>query len=198
MKQEQLSAQAYFWALQGLCALHRKPFSIELAQQQCAAPYTNEALLATLKHYGLDTATRKCKGKVLHKEAFPLIVWLKADSVNTTAQNTTDRPNDGSVDAKDRIANQSDIATIADVAFKETPDAAPTQRINICPALVLQADQQHVLLVEHSDASPRTISLAEFEQRFTQQITRVTPTPESGTDADMAQQAQQSRRFGFS
>lgn len=198
MKQEQLSAQAYFWALQGLCALHRKPFSIELAQQQCAAPYTNEALLATLKHYGLDTATRKCKGKVLHKEAFPLIVWLKTDSVNTTAQNTTDRPNDGSADAKDSIANQSDIATIADVAFKETPDAAPTQLINISPALVLQADQQHVLLVEHSDASPRTISLAEFEQQFTQHITRVTPTPEPGTDADMAQQAQQSRRFGFS
>jgi ATP-binding cassette, subfamily B, bacterial HlyB/CyaB len=50
MKQEQLNAQAYFWALQGLYALHRKPFSIELAQQQSAAPYTNEALLATLEH----------------------------------------------------------------------------------------------------------------------------------------------------
>ncbi len=42
MNYQELNQTSFFWALQGLCALHRKPFSLELAQQQCAAPYSNQ------------------------------------------------------------------------------------------------------------------------------------------------------------
>ncbi|MBX9870155.1 MAG: peptidase domain-containing ABC transporter, partial [Burkholderiaceae bacterium] len=84
MNQQNIDARAFFWALQGLCALHRKPFSIELAQQQCAAPYTNGALIAALQSYGLDAKTSKGKSKSLQREAFPLMVWLQDEIVDVT------------------------------------------------------------------------------------------------------------------
>ena len=71
MTHQELNNNAYFWALQGLCALHRKPFSLELAQQQLAAPYTNHSLVAALEHYGLTVSTHKRKSVQLHKESFP-------------------------------------------------------------------------------------------------------------------------------
>jgi ATP-binding cassette, subfamily B, bacterial HlyB/CyaB len=38
MLNQTVDTAAFFWALQGICALHRKPFSMELATQQLAAP----------------------------------------------------------------------------------------------------------------------------------------------------------------
>src|SRR3954466_8389061 len=66
----------FFWALQGLCALHRKPFSPKLAQQQLAPPHTPEALCKGAQAYGLDASIRKLKIGKLRGEAFPLIAWL--------------------------------------------------------------------------------------------------------------------------
>ena len=68
----------------------------------------------------------------------------------------------------------------------------------ISPALILQADGINVLIVEQTDAAPNTISLAQFKQRYSGQITRVAPIADPGVDADTAQQEQLSRRFGFS
>jgi subfamily B ATP-binding cassette protein HlyB/CyaB len=77
MNYQILSKKAYFWTLQGLCALHRKPFSLELAQQQLSAPYSNQTLISAMNEFGLQASTHKCKAEKLHKESFPLIVWLK-------------------------------------------------------------------------------------------------------------------------
>lgn len=162
MIHQELNNNAFFWALQGLCALHRKPFSAELAQQQLAAPYTNHSLVTALANYGLSAETRSCKSAKLNKEAFPLLVWLK---VVAPAQET------------------------------EQLTIAPEQ---LAPALILQADGVNVLVVENTDATPRTITLAELNLRYTGQITRVTPLADPGLDADSAQQEQQARRFGFS
>lgn len=193
MNQQNIDARAFFWALQGLCALHRKPFSIELAQQQCAAPYTNGALITALQSYGLDAKTSKGKSKSLQREAFPLMVWLQDEIVDVTP-----------IESQQPVV---DLSALSDQALQDQPDqpastAPATQSkispaIGITPALILQADGQHVLIVESSDSNPRTITLDVFEQRYTGQLTRITPIPEPGTDADMAQQEQQSRRFGF-
>ncbi|MES2129959.1 MAG: calcium-binding protein [Pseudomonadota bacterium] len=40
MNKKNIEQSAFFWVLEGLCSLHRKPFSLPLAQQQLAAPYT--------------------------------------------------------------------------------------------------------------------------------------------------------------
>ncbi len=71
-----VAGDAFFWALQGVCALHRKPFSDALARQQLAAPHTTQSLLTAMQAYGFDAMFRKVKADKLHKETFPLLAWL--------------------------------------------------------------------------------------------------------------------------
>ena len=56
--------------------LHRKPFSIELAQQQLTAPYTPDSLLQAAAGYSFEASVRKVKADKLQKESFPLVEWL--------------------------------------------------------------------------------------------------------------------------
>lgn len=156
MNHQELSQTAFFWALQGLCALHRKPFSLALAQQQCAAPYSNQSLQNALDQSGLSASAHRCSAKKLYKESFPLIAWCREHTVGG-----------------------------AEVSV-------------VSPALILQADEHHVLVVEHTDTAPQTIARAQFQKRYTGQITRVTPKIDPGIDADSAEQERQQRRFGFS
>jgi subfamily B ATP-binding cassette protein HlyB/CyaB len=88
MTSQDISSDAFFWTLQALCALHRKPFSAALAQQQLAAPYTVDALTRAAAAYGFDAALRKCKIDRLHKESFPAVVWLalKAPAIGGAAE----------------------------------------------------------------------------------------------------------------
>jgi subfamily B ATP-binding cassette protein HlyB/CyaB len=167
MQIKELSPKAFFWILQGLSALHRKPYSQKLAQQQCAAPCTDLGLHKALEQAGLDAKPRKCKANALCKESFPLIAWCHE-------------------------------AALADGIVDATILGATNPTSTISPALVLQADEAHVLVVEHTDTAPQTITLAQFAQRYSGHITRVTPQIELGLDADSAALAQQSRRFGFS
>jgi subfamily B ATP-binding cassette protein HlyB/CyaB len=76
MVNKKLRGDDFFWVVQAMCALHRKPFSSELAQQQLAAPYTTDSLLQAMQAYGFDAALRKTKADKLHKESFPLVAWL--------------------------------------------------------------------------------------------------------------------------
>jgi ATP-binding cassette, subfamily B, bacterial HlyB/CyaB len=85
MMDRKVSGDAFFWALQGVCALHRKPFSDALARQQLAAPYTTRSLQDALQAYGFDAVHHKAKADKLHKETFPLIAWLQPKAENPTA-----------------------------------------------------------------------------------------------------------------
>jgi len=76
MKKLDLDRTSFFWALQALCGLHRRPFSLELAKQQLVAPYSNERLEAALAEYELETHCVKTSARKLHKESFPLLAWM--------------------------------------------------------------------------------------------------------------------------
>lgn len=78
MNQKEIQADAFFWALQGICALHRQPFSLELAQQQLAAPHTVASLTQVALVYGFDAKLSKVKPGKLQHQAFPLVAWLQA------------------------------------------------------------------------------------------------------------------------
>lgn len=177
MQYQLLHQGAFFWALQGLCALHRKPFSIELAQQQLAAPYTVDTLSRAVLAFGFDGTLRKAKPEKLHKESFPLIAWL---TVKPAAE----------------PAVPEDEAN-ADAAAAEA-HADALEDAQTVPALILQADAANVLVLEPDDAAPRTIALAEFGIRYQGYITRITPQADPATDPDSEAQARQSRKFGFS
>jgi subfamily B ATP-binding cassette protein HlyB/CyaB len=73
-----INKESFFWALQGLCALHRKPYSAELAVQQLAAPYTLDSFCAATEQFGLAASTQKIKLHKLQQENFPLVIWLRA------------------------------------------------------------------------------------------------------------------------
>ena len=82
MKLLSINQSAFFWALQGLCALHRKPFSIDLAQQQFAAPYTTDSFAIAAQKLGFDSFSKSCKTSHFQKESFPLIVWCQKPDPN--------------------------------------------------------------------------------------------------------------------
>jgi len=173
MQHQLLQQGAFFWALQGIFALHRKPFSADLAQQQLAAPYTIDALLRAATTYGFDATLCKTKADKLRKESFPLVAWLAI---------------------KPKAASQEDHGLVAD-AEEMKPSEVPA--VDTVPALILQADAANVLLMEAADTIPRTIPLAEFGLRYQGHITRITPKAEPATDPDSEAQARQSRKFGF-
>lgn len=76
MEFKKVSQASFFWSVQTICNLHRKPFSLELAQQQSAAPYTVGALLRLCALFEFDAIPKRLKPDRLNKESFPLVVWL--------------------------------------------------------------------------------------------------------------------------
>ena len=83
MKNKKIAGDAFFWALQGVCALHRKPFSNEMARKQLAAPHTTDSFSKAALAYGFEASSRKARPENLHKETFPLLVWLSPKAANT-------------------------------------------------------------------------------------------------------------------
>lgn len=171
MQYKELSGETFIWTLQGLCALHRRPFSADLAQQQFAAPYNIQSLIRAAKDYGFEATLRKTKFAKLHAESFPLIAWLKPAM-------------------DEEISNGENIQS---AEFESTKKS-----LDITPALILQADSVNVLIVEPKDLSPVTISLAQFNQRYLGHITRVSPKADPANDVDSEAEARQNRKFGFS
>ncbi|MBX9801065.1 MAG: peptidase domain-containing ABC transporter [Burkholderiaceae bacterium] len=80
MEHVRIQPAAFFGILQVVCELHRKPFSLELAQQQIAAPYTSLMLSKAAEGLGFDTSSRRVKIRGLLKEVLPAIAWCKIAS----------------------------------------------------------------------------------------------------------------------
>jgi ATP-binding cassette, subfamily B, bacterial HlyB/CyaB len=175
MQYQVVDRAAFFWALQGLCALHRKPFAIELAHQQFASPYTVDAFSRGAEALGLSAKLCKICVDKLHRESFPLLAWL-APKNNLTL---------GALPAADDIG-------------RNIEEKAGTHSVQAVPGLILQADAANVLIVESGDATPSTITISELNLRYSGYITRVTPNADPAADADSEELARQSRKFGFS
>jgi subfamily B ATP-binding cassette protein HlyB/CyaB len=168
MNEHRTSKEAFFWVLQGVCALHRKPFSIELAQQQLAAPYSPASLLDGLAALGFEATNCRLKPEKFRKQAFPLVVWLRSPS---------------------------SAALAGPQAPSSAQDGVPA--FGECPAMVLQANEGSVLIVEADDLAPRTISIAEFKLRYLGKATRISPAVAPGDSSDGSEDDRQSRKFGF-
>ncbi|CAN5447264.1 type I secretion system permease/ATPase [soil metagenome] len=195
MHTRELNKDAFFWALQGICALHRRPFSPDLAQQQLAAPHTPDSLRRAAEACGFDAITRKTKPDKLHREAFPLIAWL--DVRPTSPEQLADVASDPAteLETETRTETESKSGTVPSGA---TATAQERQSNLASPALILQADRNNLLLIEPGDTVPITVTLLSFTQRYLGHVTRITPATDSAADPDSDMQARQSRRFGFS
>ncbi len=70
-------AQADFvWALQTLCAVHRRPFDLQLLLQQFPPPYDEAALVRATRSLGFKTQLRAIAPQVLAQLPMPLLVEL--------------------------------------------------------------------------------------------------------------------------
>lgn len=176
MLHKKLTGEAFLWVLQGVCALHRKPFSVELAQQQLAAPYTIQSLVRAAQDYGFEASLRKAKSSKLHIESFPLVAWLQPVA------------NDEPV---------SDTETDQAESTSSNEQATLNSKPNAAPALILQADGSNILIVEPTDPTPSTISIAQFNARYLGHITRIFPKSDPANDIDSEAEARQYRKFGF-
>ena len=122
MNNKKIKERAFLWVLQGLCALHRKPFSPDLAQQQLAAPHTVESLSRAAQAYGFEAALRKAKSEKLHKESFPLIAWLQSTPAEAAAQEDILTP---------ALILQADAANVLIVEPDDpTPRTIPLSELN--------------------------------------------------------------------
>jgi len=213
MRDKRVKQASFLWALQGVCALHRKPFSPELALQQLASPYTVGSFLDAASGYGFDATLKKIKPGKLHKESFPIIAWLSPKEAAPPEQPV---PPESASEANALQADAEVIAEAAEVkAMEEEPEApslstgtpessdisvsppgTPSEP-SLVPALILQADAAHILLVEPGDATPSTIPLSEFETRYQGQAVRITPKVDPAADPDSEELARQMRKFGF-
>ena len=171
-----ISKDAFFWTLEGLCGLHRKPFSMALAQQQFVAPYTVDALQHAAVHYGFDASAHQRPVKKLSQEQFPLLVWCAV---------------------KEKFPPQI-VDGFEDAHIHNGKDAHPenaNEAMNASPAFILQADHERVLLIAPGDTEPTTLPIDQFAADYLGQGMRFTPQAEAGEDPDTV--ARKQRAFGF-
>ena len=198
-----IRGEAFYWVLQGICALHRKPFSLELARQQFTPPYTTDSLLQAVSSYGFTAMLRPAKPEQLQKASFPLIAWLtptlpqERDAAVQEMTAVADRPSRAEM-GEEAMPDQTASEESKAIADGSVAEEGATEE-GVTPALILQADGAHILVCEPGDPAPRTQTLAEFKLRYTGNITRITPNAEAATDPDTESQdqARQSRPFGF-
>lgn len=91
MVESDVSRDDFFWILQGLCTVHCKPFSLPIAQQQLATPYSITSLVLACKAYGMEASTIRVAMKKLPGQSFPLIAWLKEDVADRSERQAGDR-----------------------------------------------------------------------------------------------------------
>lgn len=76
----QLAAEIYAWGLEGICQLHRIPFSRSLALQQFAPPYGALSLQQAAAALGLKSGLRDARANELPDLPTPFVAFLKSSA----------------------------------------------------------------------------------------------------------------------
>ncbi|MCB5184522.1 peptidase domain-containing ABC transporter [Methylobacillus gramineus] len=160
-----LGQGAFMWGIGTICQLHRLPFDPELLLKRVTPPYDNAVLQRTLKELGFKTHSSSKPLAELHPASFPILVILKP---------------------ADQVANSPLETPISDSPASELIEASYSL------GLVLKMDQERVLLLLPESSVPVTVSIVEFNQRFTGEVILVTPEKKPLTDDN-----HQPAKFGF-
>ena len=149
-----LNHEAFIWALSAFCQLNRIPFSAELLVKQYPPPFTSIQLEHALQSFGFTTSLKRTQLAKLNKASLPCLAILQLNKTEPFI------PNIPNVDV-----------TTADVSPEHAKDSAteqPAEAVNANPvALILSVNQDRVLLLEHGQAQPQTLSIKEVESRLT-------------------------------
>lgn len=178
MKQTGIEAGHFFWVLHVLCALHRKPFSAEMARQQAVTPYTRASLFQAIDACGFDVVARKAGTAKLCREPFPLLVWLRVV--------------DGDADA---ISQPATSPQPVQQAAQKTTQKTTQQQYR--PAFVMEADSANILVFSMDSTTPVPYTHKEFSARYDGHCLRVTPKEIPLSDTGEGDIVRHTRRFGF-
>lgn len=180
--QEPLGKEPFVWAVGSLCALHRVPFDAALLLRRFLPPYNTASLQQAVIAYDFKVALQTIPVQDIHPAVFPVLAILKPKT-----------------QASDALI---DLTTaVSENAQNEQPQESTHHNL----AIVLRADRERVLLLEPSDAAPRTISIAEYNESATGQIMLATRQAEAvnpdgliGKPADKNQASKPTQQpFGF-
>ena len=89
MVRESYTQPDFVWALQTVCAVHKKPFDTALLLQQFPPPYDEAALVRAAQALGFKCQLRHVPLEQLAQLPLPLLVELKS---KPTSSNQTDAP----------------------------------------------------------------------------------------------------------
>ncbi|HQS39339.1 MULTISPECIES: peptidase domain-containing ABC transporter [unclassified Polaromonas] len=76
--QKEYAQTDFVWALQTMCAVHRRPFDAQLLLQQFPPPYDESGLVRAARGLGFKAQLRVVEPKVLAQLPLPLVVELRA------------------------------------------------------------------------------------------------------------------------
>ncbi len=166
MGREAYSQVDFVWALQTLCAVHRRPFDAQLLLQQFPPPYDDAALVRAARGLGFKAQLRALDAAALDQLPMPLLVEIRGAS---------------NPDAEAPVASAADITDI-------TPASV------ILGVVIAVSDDQVVWLPAMSQG-PLTTSRAEFAQTLSGQAVLLYPEGEAIRDPDAASGAGSSFGF---
>ncbi len=128
-----LGADAYAWALQAMCRIHRKPFSAALALQQVAPPYGIGSIQQAASSLGLRCELRAVAAAELQQQALPCLALRRKPSAGGSDVALVLACNDASVtqlsagsSAPEVVARQDFSANYSGTLLVFTPAADAT------------------------------------------------------------------------
>lgn len=148
MKQTGIEASSFFWVLQVLCALHRKPFSAEMARQQVVPPHTRHSLCLAMHAFGFNSVARRVKPEKLRRESFPLLVWLNDHSKAGAGHHTPAFILEA--DSKQVLVFGMGSSTPTQYPLAEFATCYDGRCMRLTPKETLQADADETALARHA------------------------------------------------
>jgi len=159
------SAQDIVWVMGSFCALNRKPFDAELLVKQFPPPYTADSFVHAARALGFRIKRRDCDSAALLKLSLPCLAILNEAEPSANPAAQPDEP------------------------------AAETSPHKYRPAIVVQASESSVVLFEVGTNQPRTLTHAEFAERYAGSAFQLALETKGIKDPDGALSDQ--KTFGF-
>ena len=134
------SAEDMVWAMGSFCALSHQPFDAELLVKQFPPPYNLDSMIHAARALGFRIKRHDCDSQAIASLNLPCLVIL--NDASTTAVSVP-------------------ITLVAE------PNASSTQVvIKSHPAIIVQTNESQVILFEVSTNTPKTMTHAEFAERY--------------------------------
>ena len=159
-----LNQETFLWALSAFCQLNRIPFSAELSIKHYPPPYSNIQLEKALQSFGFETSLKRRKLNQLNAASLPCLALLNLDPQRT-------------IQSEKIVTIDS---AITEQAVPQKTQNQPTAKNGL--ALILSLDNERVLLIEHNQSQPQTLTIKDLENRLTGDFLLVRKVAETVTE----------------